>query len=159
VATAQRELVHAEHGNTLALGIGQRAEQSRQSAAAYRQPQTLGQPRSSAACQRQADGLQHLSQQGAAPGLAGGQPGDLLGERVGRAVGVVAEQAADQQPEHDRLAADRRVGQAALVAAVHPGRRATTGGADCCACPRGRPDPHTASGSLDLLDGNGGKVR
>jgi hypothetical protein len=42
VAAAQRELVHAEHGHALTLGIGQPAEQPQQGAAAYRQPQTLG---------------------------------------------------------------------------------------------------------------------
>ncbi len=72
---------------------------------------------------------------------------------------VVAEEPAGLQAQHDPAPADRRICQAALVAAVHPARRASARGTDRQAGPRVSPDPHTAGGLLDALDRNGGQVR
>jgi hypothetical protein len=72
---------------------------------------------------------------------------------------VVAEQPTDPKAEYDRLAADGRVGQSALVAAVHPGGGAAAvgaggrGGSGVC------PDVHGVFDLLDSLDRNGGQVQ
>jgi hypothetical protein len=72
---------------------------------------------------------------------------------------VLAEEPAHLKAEHDRLAADGRVGESALVAAVHPGRGAAAvgaggrGGAGVC------PDVHGVFDLLDSLDRNDGQVR
>jgi hypothetical protein len=93
------------------------------------------------------------------PSIPGGQPGELLGERAGLAVGVVAEEPAHPKAEHHPPATQRRVGEPALVAAVHPGRSVTTAGAGGSACFAVRPDLHAVFDLLDPLDRNDGQVR
>jgi hypothetical protein len=121
VAAAQREVVHAQHRRHHSRWIGQCPHQAQQRAAASRQSQPAGQPRPGSARQRQADRLQHPACQRAAASIRRGQAGDLFGEGAGWAGGVVAEEAADPQSDQHVLAADGRVGQGALVAAVHLG--------------------------------------
>jgi hypothetical protein len=55
-----------------------------------------------------------------------GQPSDLFGEDPPWTVRVQAPESAHQQPDRYRPAADRVVGQLALVAAMHPARRLGT---------------------------------
>ena len=96
---------------------------------------------------------------GGAPSIAGGQPGELFGEGLRWTVGVVAEEPAHPKAEHHPPAGECRVGEPALVAAVHPGRGVTAvgaggrGGAGVC------PDVHDVFDLLDPLDRNGGQVR
>jgi hypothetical protein len=80
-AAAEREVVHAQHGHLVDLGIWERAQQPQQRVAAGRQPKPRGQPRTGAACQRQGDLLQQHAQQRGAPSIVGGQPPELFGER------------------------------------------------------------------------------
>jgi hypothetical protein len=158
-AAAEREVVHAQHGHLVDLGIGQRAQQPQQRVTACRQPKPRGQPRPGAARQRQHDLLQQRAQHRGAPSVAGGQPGELFGGRSRWAVGVVAEESAHPKAQHHPPAANCRVGEPALVAAMHPGRGAATpgtggrGGAGVC------PDVHAVFDLLDPLDRNGGQVR
>jgi hypothetical protein len=158
-ATPERKIIHTQHGHLVDLGVGQRAQQPQQRVAAGRQPKPTGQPRTGAACQRQADGLQHPLKQRGSPGIPGGQPRDLLGERASLAVGVLTEEAAHAKAEHHPFAGDRRVAQSALVAAVHPGRGVTAVGAGGRAGAGVCPDVYGVFGLLDPLDRNGGQVR
>jgi hypothetical protein len=121
LAAAQREVVHPEHRHAAGLGVGQRPDQAQQGATTDRQPKRVGQPRPSTARQRQTDRLEHPARQRAAASVRRGQTRDLLGERARRTGGVVAEEPAHPQPQHHVLATDRRVGQPALIAAVHLG--------------------------------------
>jgi hypothetical protein len=52
--------------------------------------------------------------------VRGGQPGDLFGEGGPAATTLGADEPAYQQTDHHRLSRQRGVGQAALVAAMHP---------------------------------------
>ena len=158
-ATAERKIVHTQHRHLADLRVRQRAQQPQQGVPACRQPKPSGQPRAGAARERQADGLQHPLEQRGAPSVAGGQPRDLLGERSGLAVGVVAEEAADPKAEHDPLAGHCRVGESALVAAVHPGGGVAAVGAGGRAGAGVRPDVHGVFDLLDSLDRNGSQVR
>jgi hypothetical protein len=51
-----------------------------------------------------------------------GQAEELLGERDPSAAGLATREATHQQPNHDWPSGDGRVGQPAVVAAVHPAR-------------------------------------
>jgi hypothetical protein len=162
-ATAERKIVHTQHRtqhrHLADLRVRQRAQQPQQGVPAGRQPKPSGQPRAGAARQRQADGLQHPLEQRGAPSVAGGQPRDLLGERSGLAVGVVAEEAAHPKAEHHPPAAHCRVGESALVAAVHPGGGAAAVGTGGRGGSSVRPDVHGVFDLLDPLDRNGSQVR
>jgi hypothetical protein len=159
VAAAQREVVDAEHGHRVGLGIGQRAEQAQQGTAADRQPKRGGQPCPGAARQRQTDLLQHPARQRAAASVGRGQARDLLGEGARPAAWGVAEEPADPQPDQHLLAADGRVGQRALIPAVDLGRRVTAPVAPGASGAWDGPDPHAAASLLDLLDGYVCQVR
>jgi hypothetical protein len=84
-------------------------------------PERVGQARPGAAGQRQRDPLEHPAQKHRPAGIPRRQPSDLLGERGGRAARVGAEEPARSQPQQHPAAADRRVCQRALIAAMHPG--------------------------------------
>jgi len=83
----------------------------------------------------------------------------LLGEGAGLAVGVVAEESAHPKADHDPPAAECRIGESALVAAVDSGRGATTVGAGGDAGAGVCPDVHAVFDLLDPLDRNGSQVR
>jgi hypothetical protein len=72
---------------------------------------------------------------------------------------VVAEEPAHPKADYEPPAAEGRVGEPALVAAVHPGRGAAAVGADGCPGAGVCPDLHAVFDLLDLLDRNGGQVR
>jgi hypothetical protein len=106
---------HCWAGGRAAFGSGAAGCCGRPAGQAHRQAAP------SAPSQRQADLLQHPARQRAPASIPRGQAGDLLGERAGWAGGVVAEEPADPQSDHHRPAANGRVGQGALIAAVHLG--------------------------------------
>jgi hypothetical protein len=159
MTAAQGEVVHAQLGHAGGRGVGQGAQQPQQRGPAGLDAQQVRQPGAAAARQRQADRLQQPAQQRASPSVPGRQAGDLLGERARPAVVVVAEEPAHPQAKHHAAAADRRIGQPALVAAVHPRRPVAAPGAGRLGRPRAGPDPHGRIGPLDLLDSNGCQVR
>jgi hypothetical protein len=132
---AQREVVHAQHRDGLGpIRVGQRPEQPQQRGTPRRKPEPGGQPGSGTACQRQADSDQELAQRRAVSRVRDGQARDLLGERAARAGRVVAEEPADPQQHDHGLAADRGIGQAPLVAAVHSVCRVPTAVAGALGC-------------------------
>lgn len=71
---------------------------------------------------------------------------------------VAAEESPNSQPDHRSSSGDRRVGELALVATVHPIRRTTTMRAFAGDSPRTRPDLHCGADLLDTLDRHLGEV-
>ena len=120
VAAAQGKIVHSQHTRRWPVGIRQRTHDTQQRHPADRRRQLTSQPRPRPTAQRQPDRAQHSLQNPGAPGIPSSQAGYLLGERRLGTVGVVAEQPPDCQPNQHLPPGGRGVGQAALVATVHP---------------------------------------
>jgi hypothetical protein len=112
-----------------------------------------------AARQRQADLFEHATQQHGAARVPRGQAGELLSERRRGTRRLLAYQPADPQPDHDPLAADRDVGQAALVAAVHSPRGASARRAHALIATWTCRDTHAVGRPLDTLDHRTGQMR
>lgn len=128
-ATTKREVVHAQHRHLVDLGSGSaHSSRSRVSRLAG-SPSRLASRAPARPASASPTCSQQPAQQRGASSVAGGQPRNLFGERADLAARVVAEQPTDRKAEHHPPAADRRVGEPALVAAVHPGRGATAVGA------------------------------
>ncbi len=121
--------------------------------------QQSGQPRPSAAGQRQRDGGQRPGQRRGPPGTVLSQPRDLFGERLLRAARRVAEEPAHAQPDHHAPAAGRRIGQPPLVSAVHPPGGLPAPRAHPLDSPDPRPDHEPAGCQLGFLDHDPGQMR
>ncbi|MEH0985445.1 hypothetical protein V6U79_24260 [Micromonospora sp. CPCC 205556] len=136
MASAEREVIHAQGGERSDRWIRQGADQPQDTVSAGDQAESVGQPGACPTGQRQPDLFQRLTKQRAAPGVSAGQPRDLLSERANRAERRVAEESADPQPDLHRLTGDRRVAEPTLIAAVNPAGPAaatsTSGAASAC---------------------------
>ncbi len=158
-AAAEREVVRSRDFHDPGLRVGQHHYQAQHAGPAGRQVQPRGQPRPGPPGQGQRDRGQRPRQRRGPPGAPRGQPAGLLGERDSCAVRVPAEEPPHRQPDRHRLAADRRVGQPPLVAAVHPLRELAAPRARRTLRAGPRPDPHPPAGGLGSLHGNPGQVR
>jgi hypothetical protein len=159
LATLDRKVVHAQHPRRGRHRVGQRHEQSQQAGAADGGLERAGQPGAGAAGQGDRDGRQHRGQPRGAPLVAGGEPGDLLGEGLPGAGGVVAEQPLCRQRDHQAASAHGDVGQATLVAAVHPGGGDLAVRAGDRAGAGVGEDAHALGGGVDVVDLDLGEVR
>jgi hypothetical protein len=119
VPALESEIVNTKSTHGLRLGIGQGTDETQQGVLADTDGLYLGQSGAGPAAQSERDRLADPAQQEGAAAVAEGQPVDLLGEGPLAAVGAAAEEPANPQVKQSLLARDRRIGDLALVMAVH----------------------------------------
>jgi hypothetical protein len=134
-------------------GAGHRlgADKADEHVAAARHGELRRQPRPGPAGPRERDLDLRLGQRWGAAGERPGQPRDLLGERRLPAPGVNALESADVRDHPHPAAAERKVGQLALIAGVNAGRAPAAARARRVASLRPDPERHQVRGQFDAV--------
>jgi hypothetical protein len=118
VALAQGPVVDPEHRGCRHRRQGRRPDQAQQGVAGARDAQLSAQAGAGRPAEREAEGGEPPAEPRRPARPWRRHPGQPLGEDAPGAAGVVAEQAADPEPEHDGVLAPGQVGQGSFVAAV-----------------------------------------
>lgn len=151
-ALAQREIINTGHGDRGDRRVGLGAHQPQKAVATCRDPQCDGQTRTCPASQCQPDGLEHPPRQRCAPRVPAGQAVDLLHESPGVTTAGITEEASHPHHQNRGPPRDRRLGQHALVAAMHPGRGIPAVPAPRRGGPRAGPNLRARTESLHRIN-------
>lgn len=107
LATADREVIHAQHPRRAELRIGQCHNPAQQGHPSRAEAELGGQSGSGPPGQREPHSLQGMVEPRGKPCVRGGQAGERLGERPARRGRRPADEAPDRQPDHKALLRER----------------------------------------------------
>ncbi len=102
--------------------VRQTADQPKHAAAAGDQSRQLSKAGAGTSRECQGDSLQRSAHDRATTSPFASQPGDLLGERLGPTRSHIAEEPPNLQPQFDRRACHRGIGQSAFIPTMDPPR-------------------------------------